>query len=58
MFGYPISKEFEERNPDTGEVYKVQYFERARFEWHPENQGTPYAVLLGRLGAQLYDDRY
>ena len=58
MFGYPISEEFEERNPDTGEVYKVQYFERARFEWHPENQGTPYAVLLGRLGAQLYDARY
>ncbi|HEX5166438.1 MAG TPA: glycosyl hydrolase [Thermomicrobiales bacterium] len=58
MFGYPISEEFEERNPDSGEVYKVQYFERARFEWHPDNQGTPYAVLLGRLGAQLYDKRY
>ncbi|HVB64664.1 MAG TPA: L,D-transpeptidase [Nitrolancea sp.] len=29
----------------------VQYFERARFAWHPENIGTPYAVELGRLGA-------
>jgi hypothetical protein len=58
MFGYPISEEFEERNPDTGAVYWVQYFERARFEWHPENEGTPYAVLLGRLGAQLYAERY
>lgn len=58
MFGYPISEEFQERNPDTGEISTVQYFERARFEWHPENQGTPYVVLLGRLGAQLYEQRY
>jgi hypothetical protein len=48
-FGYPISEEFAERNPDTGQVYAVQYFERARFEWHPEHAGTPYEVLLGRL---------
>jgi hypothetical protein len=52
IFGYPISEEFRERNPDTGRTYTVQYFERARFEWHPENAGTPYSVLLGRLGAQ------
>ncbi|MFW6074833.1 MAG: polysaccharide deacetylase family protein [Chloroflexota bacterium] len=54
VFGYPISEEFRERNPDTGQTYTVQYFERARFEWHPENAGTPYEVLLGRLGAQRY----
>ncbi|MEX1157344.1 MAG: glycosyl hydrolase [Thermomicrobiales bacterium] len=58
MFGYPISEEFEEHNPDTVQVYKVQYFERARFEWHPENEGTPYTVLLGRLGAPFYAERY
>jgi hypothetical protein len=58
MFGYPISEEFEERNPDTGQVYIVQYFERARFEWHPENLGTNYEVLVGRLGAQLFQLRY
>jgi peptidoglycan/xylan/chitin deacetylase (PgdA/CDA1 family) len=52
IFGYPISEEFRERNPDTGQTYTVQYFERARFEYHPENAGTPYTVLLGRLGAQ------
>jgi hypothetical protein len=28
----------------------VQYFERARFELHPENAGTQYEVLLGQLG--------
>ncbi|HMM42043.1 MAG TPA: polysaccharide deacetylase family protein [Thermomicrobiales bacterium] len=52
IFGYPISEEFSELNSDTGQVYTVQYFERARFEYHPENAGTPYEVLLGRLGAQ------
>lgn len=52
IFGYPISEEFSELNPDTGQIYTVQYFERARFEYHPENAGTPYEVLLGRLGAQ------
>lgn len=58
MFGYPISQEFQEKNPDTGQVYTVQYFERARFEYHPDLAGTPYEVLLGRLGAQLACQRY
>lgn len=52
MFGYPISEEFVEGG------YVVQYFERARFEWHPENEGTPYAVLLGHLGREFYQQRY
>jgi hypothetical protein len=46
IYGYPISEAFSENG------FMVQYFERARFEYHPENAGTPYAVLLGRLGAQ------
>ncbi|HUZ01869.1 MAG TPA: hypothetical protein VMU89_16085, partial [Thermomicrobiaceae bacterium] len=29
-YGMPISEEFQEKNPDTGQVYTVQYFERAR----------------------------
>lgn len=58
MFGYPISEEFEEKNRDTGQTYIVQYFERARFEWHPENAGTEYEVLLGRLGYTMYNKRY
>ena len=44
IFGYPLSEPFTENG------YIVQYFERARFEWHPENAGTPYEVLLGQLG--------
>lgn len=51
VFGYPITEEFSEPNSDTGGQYTVQYFERERFEYHPENQGTPYEVELGRLGA-------
>jgi hypothetical protein len=51
LFGYPISEEFRQRLED-GREYTVQYFERARFEWHPEN-APPYDVLLGRLGAGL-----
>ncbi|MDW7981202.1 MAG: L,D-transpeptidase family protein [Thermomicrobium sp.] len=56
-FGYPISEEFTEWNPDTGQYYTVQYFERARFEYHPENAGTPFEVLLGRLGVQYAQAR-
>ena len=43
QFGYPLTEEFAEGG------YTVQYFERARFEYHPENQ-PPYDVLLGLLG--------
>jgi hypothetical protein len=44
LFGYPISEELIENG------YTVQYFERNRFELHPENQGTAFEVLLGLLG--------
>ncbi|HEX3723372.1 MAG TPA: DUF4232 domain-containing protein [Nitrolancea sp.] len=43
MFGYPISNEFTENG------FTVQYFERARFEYHPGNP-PQYQVLLGLLG--------
>ncbi len=49
IFGYPISEEFSERG-DDGRDYLVQYFERHRFELHPE-QAEPYNVQLSRLGA-------
>ncbi|HRA30623.1 MAG TPA: ScyD/ScyE family protein [Thermomicrobiales bacterium] len=53
VFGYPLSDAHQETNPDTGQPLLVQYFERQRFELHPENQGTVFAVLFGRLGAQI-----
>jgi DMSO/TMAO reductase YedYZ molybdopterin-dependent catalytic subunit len=44
-FGYPITEEFDE------DGRTVQYFERQRFELHPEN-AAPYNVLLGLLGLE------
>jgi hypothetical protein len=35
----------------------VQYFERARFEYHPEFKGTPHEVLLGHLGRLALRER-
>lgn len=50
VFGNPISEELEDTNPDDGKTYVMQYFERARFEYHQESKGTPYEVMLGLLG--------
>ncbi len=44
VFGFPISEPFDE----NGRL--VQYFERARFEYWPEHEGTRYEVQLGLLG--------
>ncbi len=52
VFGYPTSEPFREVSKDDGKSYLVQYFERNRFELHPENQ-YPYNVLLGRLGIEI-----
>jgi hypothetical protein len=46
-----------EINPTDGKPYLTQHFERARFEHHPENAGTPYEVLLGLLGRELTGNR-
>lgn len=50
LFGLPISEPMTETI--EGHELTVQWFERARFELHPENQ-PPYNVLFGRLGAEL-----
>lgn len=47
IFGYPITEEIYEGGRT------VQYFEKARFEWHSENDYS-YNVQLGLLGLQLY----
>jgi hypothetical protein len=57
QFGYPVTEEYRERNPDDGREYTVQYFERARFEYHPEFVGTRYEVLLGLLGHTVTEGR-
>ena len=43
-FGYPTTEEMRENG------WTVQYFQRARFEYHPEFVGTRYEVELGLLG--------
>ncbi len=53
VFGYPLTEAFRELNSDTGQPYNVQYLERQRYEYHPELRGTPYEVLLGRLGVEV-----
>jgi peptide/nickel transport system substrate-binding protein len=60
QFGFPLSQPFQEVTSETdpkvaGKSFLVQYFERQRFEYHPENAGTPFEVLLGRLGAEQKD---
>ncbi|HSH78322.1 MAG TPA: hypothetical protein VLA19_07295, partial [Herpetosiphonaceae bacterium] len=55
LFGYPISPARMETNAE-GHTVLTQWFERARFEYHPNN-AAQYKVLLGRLGAQVRNER-
>lgn len=52
LFGMPLSEPVVETN-SSGDTVLTQWFERARFEHHPKNAGSPYEVLLGLLGADL-----
>lgn len=55
--GFPISDPFDEKSETDGKTYRVQYFERAVFEMHPElPEGK--RVLLTLLGAQKLQARY
>ncbi len=47
IYGYPLTEEFQQNG------VTVQYFERARFEWHPGAWPARYDVLLGLLGNEL-----
>ncbi len=47
IFGMPITDEMREGN------LTVQYFERARFEYHPGQDGVTSEVKLGLLGTEL-----
>jgi len=53
QFGFPLTEQFQEISATDGKTYTVQYFERNRFELHPEKQ-APYEVELGLLGVQQY----
>ena len=51
QFGYPLTEVSKERLAD-GKEYDVQYFERARFEYHPEVNDPNKRVSLGQLGRE------
>jgi hypothetical protein len=55
--GFPLSEEINEMSDVDGKIYNVQYFERAVFEYHPENK-PPNDVLLSLLGSLLYRQKY
>jgi hypothetical protein len=44
IFGYPLTEAYDD--PRLG--LRVQYFQRARMEWHPDNE-TPHKLQLGLL---------
>jgi glucose/arabinose dehydrogenase len=50
LFGLPLTGVKMERNTSGNQVL-TQWFERARFEYHPSNPQA-HRVLLGRLGAE------
>lgn len=56
-FGFPRTEPFVEYDPMVGQSYTVQYFERARFELHPEFEGTENYILLGHIGRWALEKR-
>jgi len=55
VFGLPLTRAYWESSTD-GRKYLTQYFERARFEYHPENS-QPYDVLLTLMGNEITNTR-
>jgi hypothetical protein len=55
--GFPITDEFRQISQTDGKTYTVQYFERAVFELHAENQPSN-DVLLSLLGKFRYDRKH
>ena len=51
LFGLPLTEPKMETN-SSGDTVMTQWFERARFEWHPGNPDQ-YKVLLGLLGKEV-----
>ena len=46
LYGYPLTDEFVENG------LTVQYFERARFEYHPGASPRRFDIMAGRIGAE------
>lgn len=55
-YGLPISEEFSEISPIDGKAYTTQYFQRARFEYHP-GQTNNFSVTLTPIGSAIAQAR-
>ncbi|HYF62113.1 MAG TPA: GerMN domain-containing protein [Herpetosiphonaceae bacterium] len=55
LFGLPLTAPRLETN-SSGDTVLTQWFERARFEWHPNNPNE-FKVLLGLLGSEVLANR-
>ena len=53
-FGLPLTAEYDDfvETPEGRKPIRVQWFERARFEYHPHNPPR-YQVLFGLLGREV-----
>lgn len=54
QFGYPLS-ELRSEELEDGRTYLVQYFERARFEYHSAKR-LPNDVILGQFGRLILEE--
>lgn len=54
VYGFPITDAFQTESVPQNPGMLVQYFEKARFEYHPENP-TGLEVMLSPLGEYMYD---
>ncbi len=53
IFGFPISEPMDEVSQADGQTYRAQYFERARFEYHPDELGAFYQAQVQAYGLRL-----
>lgn len=53
LFGLPLTEPKMETNA-SGNTVLTQWFERARFEWHPDNPDQ-FKILLGLVGSEILD---
>ncbi len=56
ILGYPLTEEFSEKDPSTGEQITVQYFQRAKLEYRASAPAGEH-ITVALLGATLTVDR-
>lgn len=57
ILGYPMTEEFSETDPTTGEQMTVQYLQRAKLEYRA-SAPDGHRITIARLGAILTSDRH